>query len=67
MPLENLLCSNQLSLNVAKTIYTLIGTKNALQDKSSGELLSTEFNILEELIEQKTCVNYLGIPIDNQL
>ena len=33
----------------------------------NGELLWTEFRITEEFIEQKTCVKYLGIQIDNQL
>ena len=45
----------------------LIGTKKALQDKSNGEPLRTEFKISEELIEHSTCVKYLGIQIDNQL
>ena len=45
----------------------LIGTRNALQDKSNGELLRANFKISEEPIEQKTCVKYLGIQIDSQL
>ena len=45
----------------------MIDAKNALQDKSSGELLKREFKITEEFIEQKTCIKYLGIQIDNQL
>ena len=65
--LRKWLHSSKLSLNVAKTISMLIGTKNALQDKSNGELLRTEFKTAEEVIEQKTCVKYLGIQIDNQL
>ena len=68
--LQNLrkwLYSNKLSLNVAKTTSILIGTKKALQDKSNGELLRAEFKIQGELIEQRTCVKYLGIQIDNQL
>ena len=44
----------------------LIGTKSALQDKSNGELLRKEFKMVE-VIEQKTCVKYLGIQIDSQL
>ena len=61
------LLSNKLSLNVAKTAYMLTGKRNALQDKSNGELLWTNFKISEELIDQETCVKYLGIQIDNQL
>ena len=45
----------------------LIGTKNAVQDKSNGKLLRTNFKISEELNEQKTCVKYLGIQIGNKL
>ena len=45
----------------------LIGTKKALQDKSKGEPLRTGFRISGELIEQRTCVKYLGIIIDSQL
>ena len=45
----------------------LIGTTNALQDKSNQELLRTEFKITEEFIEQNTCVKYLGIQIDSWL
>ena len=45
----------------------LIGTKNALQDKTNGELLKTEFRITGEFIQLKTCVKYLSIQIDNQL
>ena len=42
--------SNMLSLNGAKTTSILIGTKNALQNKSNGELLRTDFRITEEFI-----------------
>ena len=45
----------------------LICTKNLLQDKSNGELVSAEFKILDELIVQKTCVKYLCIQIEIQL
>ena len=68
--LENLrkwLYSNKLSLIVAKTTSILIDTKKALQDKTNGEPLWTEFRISGELIEQRTSVKYLGILIDNQL
>ena len=65
--LRKWLFSNKLSLNVAKTTSMLIGTRNRLQDKSNGELHRTNFNISDELIEQKTCVKYLGIQIDSQL
>ena len=65
--LRKWLFSNKLSLNVAKTTFMQIGTRNALQDKSNGELLRTNFSISEELIEQMTCVKYLGIQIDSQL
>ena len=65
--LRKWLPSNRLSLNVAKNTSMLIGTRNALQDKSNGELLKTEFKISEELIEQKTSVKYLGIQIVNKL
>ena len=44
-----------------------ISTRNALQDKSNGELLRTNSSIPEERIEQMTCVTYLGIQIDSQL
>ena len=44
-----------------------ISTRNALQVKSNGELLRTNPSIPEELIEQMTCVKYLGIQIDSQL
>ena len=64
--LRKWLHSNKLSLNVATTTSMLIGTKNALQDKTNGELLKTELRITGEFIEQKTCVKYLGIQIDNQ-
>ena len=53
--------------DVAQTISMLIGTKNALQDESNGELPRTELIITEEFIEQKTCIKHLGIQIDNQL
>ena len=43
----------------------LIGTRNALQDKSNRALLRTNFRISEELIEQKTYIKYLGIQIDS--
>ena len=65
--LRKWLHNNRLSLNVANTTSMLIGTKTALQDKSSGEILETEFKIIEEINEQKTCVKYLVIQIDNQL
>ena len=54
--LRKWLHSNKLSLNVAKTTSLLIGTKNALQDKTNGELLKTEFRITGEFSEQKICV-----------
>ena len=41
--------------------------KNALQDKSNGELFSVEFKISEELIVQNTCIKLLGIQIGNHL
>ena len=44
----------------------LLGTKNALQDKNNGKLIRKEFKITEEFIEEKTCVKYLGIQIENQ-
>ena len=68
--LENLrkwLYSNKLSLNVVNTTSMLIGTKKALQVKSNGEPHRMEFRISGELIEQRTCVKYLDILIDNQL
>ena len=58
---------NKLFLNVANTTSMLIGTRNALQDESNGELLWANFEISEELFEQKTCFKYLGIQIDSQL
>ena len=57
----------QLSLNIVKTTSMLIGIRNALEDKSNEELLRTNFCVSEELIEQMTCVKYLGIEIDSQL
>ena len=65
--LRKWLFSNKLSLNVAKTTSMLIGTRNALQDKSNRELLRTNFKTLEEPIEQKICVKYLGIQINSKL
>ena len=61
------LFSDKLSLNVCKTTSMLIGTGNALQNKSNGELLQTNFRISEELIEQKISVKYLGTQIDSQI
>ena len=55
------------TLNVANTTSVLIGTKKALRDKSKGEPLRMGFKISGELSEQRTCVKYLGILIDNQL
>ena len=60
--LRKCLYSNKLSLNVAKT-SKVIGTRNALQDKSNGKFLRTNFNTSEELIELMICVKYLGIGI----
>ena len=53
---RELLYSNTLSLKIAKTTSMLIGTKNALQDKSNREPIRTECKITEEFIEQRTCV-----------
>ena len=63
--LRKWLHSNKLSVNVAKTMSMLIGKKNALQDKSNGELLRKEYKIAEEFIEQHTYINYFGIQINN--
>ena len=65
--LKKWLHSNKQSLIVAKTTSMLLGAKNALQDKSNGKLLKTEFKITEEFTDQKICVKYLGIQIDSQL
>ena len=68
--LENLrkwLHGNKLTLNVAKTTSMIIGTNRKLHQSNSGELIQAHFKISGEAIEQKTCVKYLGVILDNQM
>ena len=68
--LENLkvwLHGNKLSLNVAKIISMLIGTRHTINDEITTEPLRANFVISGEPIEQKPFVKYLGVYINNKL
>ena len=59
--------ANKLTLNIAKTTSTIIGTNRKLHQSNSEELIQTHFKISGEAIDQKTYVKYLGVILDNQI